>query len=216
MEIYSVLSDRAEENVTLQRRAHAIVDECVKIWNVPGEEERQKEVEGLIIAWTRYVGISAKEEKEWGKMLEEGVGDLCAGQDDQASLRAGMDELLTALLGLVSKSAAGMMGGGEGWSGQGKSGDGVQAPPVSLLPLLRSGDGVFLRQARTSKRLAEISDELKGSAVGEYVQAVEWLMGGMGMSSATAEQAKGYVEVAEWIEGVVEGIQRKWANGLGE
>jgi hypothetical protein len=215
MELYSAICDRAEENVTLHRRAYALVDECVKVWAVPGEEEREKEVEGLIIAWTRSVGVSSKDEEVWGKMLEDGVGDLCAGR--QQGLSVGMDQLLSALLSMLGQSVAGMMGGGEGWGGRNKSkADGISGPPVSLLPLLLSGNGVLLRQPRAMQKLDEVRDEVKGMAVGEYVQAVEWLMGGMCASGGAAEQAKGFFEVAEWIEGVVGGIHAKWGVGLGE
>jgi hypothetical protein len=215
MEIYSTLCDRAEENVTFQHRGRSLVDECVNVWNVPDEEERGKEIEGLIIGWTRSVGGPARDEAEWGRMLEEGVEDLCAGGNGQ--LGPAMEQLLGALLGMLGKAADGMMDGGEGWGALTKSRRaGVRAPPVSLLPLLNSSGGILLRQDRTIKRLAQIEDELKGTAVGEYVQAIEALMGGVGVGSAAAEQAKGYVEVAGWIEGVVSGIQAKWHDGLGE
>jgi hypothetical protein len=215
MEVYSAMCDRAEENVTLQRRVHMLLDECVRVWQVPGEEERQKEVEGIIIAWTRCVGVSITEEREWGRMLLEGISDLCAGRNPQADLGVGVEQLLTTLLGMLGKSVDGMMGGGEGYGSGRSNATGVKGPPVSLLPLLRAGNGFLLRRDRSVKKLAEVEDELKGTAVGEYVQAVDWLMGGVGVGSAAAEQAKGYVEVAGWIEEVVLAIQAKWGDGLG-
>lgn len=209
------MCDRAEQNLTLQRRVHQLLDECVKVWHVPGEEERQKEVEGLIIAWTRSVGVSSAEEREWGKMLEEGISDLCAGKSDQADLGLAMEQLLTTLLGMLGKSVDAMMGGGEGWGSGRSNSTGVKGPPVSLLPVLRSGNGFLLRRDQSVKKLAEVEDELKGIAVGEYVQAVDWLMGGVGVGSSAAEQAKGYVEVAAWIEEQILAIQAKWGDGLG-
>lgn len=201
LEVYSHLCEKAEENLTLQPRAQALVDECVKVWAVPGEFEREKEVEGVIIAWTRSVG--KRDEGVWGELLEEGVGDLCAG----GKRGMAMDNLLNALLAMLGKATEGLL------VDMAKPKTSIRAPPASILPLLLGGEGVFIDNEETKRRLAELTDEVKGGAVGAYVEAVGTYMGGMGGGS---ERVEGYRKVAEWIQGVVEGLRKNWGDGLGE
>ncbi len=190
-----------------------LVEKCREIWGIASRREKEKEVEGLIARWGESIGT--REETECGKSVAEGVKDLSFGLRESVPLPPVLASLLSVLLALLSTSITSIFP---------TTSVPPPPPPPSLLPILYAGSDVFLTTPEAARTLSELSDELKATAVGEYVAAVGHMMGGVGQNGDTVrktgqsgkdQMVEGFEKVAAWMEKEIVNVRKAWGGGLG-
>jgi hypothetical protein len=197
-EVYAHLTARAAASGS-GSGARELVEKCRSIWGIDSPREKEREAEHLVARWSESLGTA--DEIEWGRQLEDAVRILTADSN----------ELSKPLEGVLSKSLELL-------------GDSVEAifpstpfppdpPPVTLLPILLAGIDLFSKQPSFKHAVEELSDNIKGLAVQEYVVAAEQL-GGMGGSKG-GDSPERFEKVGGWIAKEIKNVQRSWGNGLG-
>lgn len=182
-------------------RTRDLVERCREIWGIASRRDKEKEIENIMPRWRESIGT--QEEAHWGKILGEAVKDLSHGISPDEQLPPVMSDLLNNLLSLVTSSVTAIF----------PSNSVPPRPSPSLLPLLNAAPQHFCSKVNGQQRLNDIVDELKGAAVGEYVQAVGNYTDGMG-GGESSSLVEGYEAVAKWIEKEVNDVRRVWGRGV--
>lgn len=162
-----------------------LVARCREIWGIGDERERDAEIESLVHQWGEAVGTP--DEMIWTVPLVEAIQDL----DHHASPSPALQNLSSNVLALLKPAVSSIF--------PLRSSIG---PPPSLIPLLSLQP--INSQPNVSKALDELSDELKGAAITEYVRVV-----GEMASTGTIE---GFERAADWIEQEISEIKRIWGS----
>ena len=197
-EVFVRLAARAGE-AGLGTRTRDLVEKCRSIWGIESRREKEKEAEQLIERWAETVGT--RDEIEWGHQLADTVRVLTTSSNEMPKA---LDELLGRLLEILGKAAENIFP---------TTSLPPARPPPSLLPILEAGGEVFFTRPRFKKAVEDLSDELKGLAVQEYVVAAEQL-GGMGGSTG-GDSPERFEKVGGWIEKELKNVRSSWGNGLG-
>ena len=171
------------------------MERCREIWGIESRREKEKEVQSVAQRWIDSIGTSS--ENEWGRNLAEGVRDLGESSDDLVVILEGV---LDKCLSMLEDSAKSIF-------------PTTDLPPsrpsTSVIQILTAGREIFFTQPQAKQRIDELSDELRGLAIGEYVVAAE-SMGGL-----NKESSEGLEKVARWIEKEITNIRVSWGQGLG-
>ncbi|WVR09258.1 hypothetical protein IAU60_006323 [Kwoniella sp. DSM 27419] len=211
VEVFGRLATKAGE-AGHSTRTRDLVERCRDVWGIASRREKEKEMEGLAKRWADSIG--SKEEVAHGRAVADGVKLMSYGQRPTDPLPPVMTDLLNTLMSLVTTSVQDIFP---------TTSAAVRPPPPSLLIIFNASPSSFTSQPQAAKTLENTSDELKGAAIGEYVQAVEHLTGGIGqpddglrMIGASGKDARveGFEKVALWMEKEVSGIKKAWGRGL--
>jgi len=197
-EVFARLAARASE-AGLGAKTRDLVEKCRSIWGIESRREKEKEAEQLIERWSEAVGT--QDEVEWGRQLADCVRILTSTSND---FPKSLDQLLSRLIEMLGKAAGKLFP---------TSSLPPDRPPPSLLPILNAGGEVFFQQPRFQKSVEDLSDEIKGLAVQEYVVAAEQL-GGMGGSTG-GDSPERFENVGGWIEREIRNVQASWGSSLG-
>lgn len=162
-----------------------LVGRCREIWGIGDERERDAEIEGLVHKWGESIGTA--DEMLWTVPLIDAVQDV----DATAPLSPALQHLVTTLLALLGPAVSTVF--------PLRSAPG---PPPSLLPLLSLEP--IKAQPQVVKTLDELSDELKGGAITEYVRVVGEM--------ASSGSIEGFERAADWIEQELSDIKRSWGS----
>jgi hypothetical protein len=162
-----------------------LVARCREIWGVGDERERDAEIEGLVHKWGESVGAS--DEMTWATPLVDAISDL--ELEHAADISPVLQHLVTTLLSLLAPVVSSIFPLQH-----------ATAPPPSLVPLLSLKQ--INAQPQVVKAFDELSDELKGHAITEYVTVIGEM--------ASAGTVDGFDRAAEWIEHEVIDIKRFW------
>ncbi|WWD20945.1 hypothetical protein CI109_105423 [Kwoniella shandongensis] len=212
VEIFGRLTQRAGE-AGHNPRTRDLVEKCREIWGISSRREKEKEMEGLLQRWGDSIGT--KDEVPLARLIAEGVKLMSFGLRDGDPLPPVLTELLGNLLSLATTSLPTIFPTTSGLP---------PSPPPSLLLIFNAASELFSAQPEAAKALENASDELKGGAVGEYVEAVEHLTGGIGQAddglrhigeSGKDSMVEGFEKVALWMENEIAGVKRVWGKGLG-
>lgn len=219
VEVFVRLSARVSERAGHNPRSHDLLDRCKDLWAVTGKKERESEMRALLPAWVHAIGTPR--EVDAARPLIDAVRDVSFALRASEPLPPGMEELLQHLLGIISSTMIEILP--------------VRTtppprPPPTVLPLFNAGRDAFLASPSAARRIAELSDELKGMAVSAYVTAAGDMMGGVngdmgsrnrytvmtgGNRSDKDSQIEGFEDLARWIEDEVSTVRKVWGNGLG-
>ena len=211
-EAFARLSIRAKE-VGSRSKARDLLQRCRDIWGIASRKEKEQELESMIPQWTKSIG--SREEPEWARIIAEGVQDLCFGLSKGDQLPSVLAEILDILLKMLSTAITSIFPITSLPS---------PAPPSSLSIILGAAPSVMLTRIQAVQTLAELTDELKAAAVGEYVVAVGQMMGGVGQDgqairkigqSGKDQMIEGFEDVAIWMEKSIVNVRKSWGDGLG-
>ncbi|OCF44431.1 cytoplasmic protein [Kwoniella heveanensis CBS 569] len=212
VEVFGRLATKAGE-AGHSTKTRDLVERCRDIWGIASRREKEKEMEGVIQRWGESIGT--RDEVSLARSVAEGVKLMSYGLREGDPLPPVMADLLSTLLSLATTSLQSIFP---------TTSAPIPAPPPSLLIIFNAAPSLFSAQPHTARILENSSDELKGAAIGEYVQAVEHLTGGIGQPDDTVRTigangkdslVEGFEKVALWMENEVRDIKRAWHKGLG-
>ncbi|KAK8843517.1 hypothetical protein IAR55_007177 [Kwoniella newhampshirensis] len=212
VEIFGRLAQRAGE-AGHNSRTRDLVERCREIWGISSRREKEKEMEGLLQRWGDSIGT--KDEVPLARIIADGVRLLSFGMREGDPLPPVLAELQGNLLSLATTSLPTIFPTTSGPP---------PSPPPSLLVIFNAASELFASQIETVKALENATDELKGAAIGEYVEAVEHLTGGIGQAddglrhigeSGKDSMVEGFEKVAMWMEKEISGVKKVWGKGLG-
>ncbi|ADV25829.1 cytoplasmic protein [Cryptococcus gattii E566] len=211
VEVFGRLATRAAE-AGHGSKTRDLLERCREVWGISSKREKEKEIEELIARWEGR--IATKEEFAIAKNIADGIGLIAIGLRPGDPLPAVLSQILNRLLEMASKSLASIFP---------TTSSTPLAPPPSLLLIFNSSPELFASQPEAAKVLDNLSDEIKASAIGEYVAAVENYLGGIGMSDAQILKigdsgkdsvVEGLEKVAAWMEKEVSNVKKVWGRGL--
>lgn len=211
-EVFARLTVRAGE-AGHNTKTRDLVEKCRDIWGIASRREKEKELEGLVVRWGESIGT--REEVECGRSVAEGVKDLSIGIADWDPLPPVLTSLLGELLALLSTYIVSIFP---------TTSVPPRTPPPSILPILSSTPDILLTSPQAVRTLSELSNEIKATAVGEYVSAVGHMMGGVGQDgdavrrtgeSGKDQMVEGFEKVAVWMDKEISGVRKAWGNALG-
>lgn len=212
VEVFARLTQKSGE-AGHNARNRDLVERCREVWGITSRREKERELEGVIKRWSDTIGT--REEIEWGKTVAEGVRDLLASMGSGEPLPPVLQALLGNLLALLKTSVGSIF-----------PLESICSPPSpSMLHILKTTGPALLAEAGAKKTIAELGDEIKGGAVGEYVMIAGDTMGGMdGMNGGAMRNVgdsgkdrvvEGFETAGRWIEEEIGSIRKIWGNGLG-
>nr|XP_018258943.1 cytoplasmic protein [Kwoniella dejecticola CBS 10117]OBR81101.1 cytoplasmic protein [Kwoniella dejecticola CBS 10117] len=214
IEVFGRLASKSAE-VGHSTKTRDLLEKCRDIWGIASRREKEKELESIIKRWGDTIGSGRQEEVQLSKNIAETVKLLSYGVRSNDPLSPILSELLSTLLSLINTSLLAIFP---------TTSSPPPAPPPSLLIIFNAAPTMFEGQPYAQKILGDASDELKGAAIGEYVQAVEYLTGGVGQqddglrqvgSSGKDKLIEGFENVAGWIYKEITDVKRVWGKGLG-
>ncbi|ORX38986.1 hypothetical protein BD324DRAFT_618118 [Kockovaella imperatae] len=180
-------------------RADELVEACRRIWIVPSRDELERELVTLHEQWRASLG--GKREIELARLMAPVIKDLeteLEGESSQA-----IRDLSDALYDLLAKAIESIF----------PITDIPPArPPASLLYLFAAGQDIFFNLGESI--LIDLSDQIKGAAVQEYVMVAQAML-----SSTPVHEHQGvdhFAKVATWIEREVINVKKSWGSGLGD
>ncbi|WWC91481.1 uncharacterized protein L201_006427 [Kwoniella dendrophila CBS 6074] len=213
IEVFGRLASKSAE-VGHSTKTRDLLEKCRDIWGIASRREKEKELESILQRWGNSIGT--KDEMNLAKNISESVKLMSYGLRPGDPLSPVLSELLSTLLSLVTTSLPTIFP---------TTSSPPPAPPLSLLLIFNAAPELFSSQPYSQKILENASDELKGSAIGEYVQAVEYLTGGIGQqddglrsvgTSGKDKLVEGFENVAAWIYKEITDVKKVWGKGLGE
>nr|XP_019009601.1 cytoplasmic protein [Kwoniella pini CBS 10737]OCF48382.1 cytoplasmic protein [Kwoniella pini CBS 10737] len=214
IEVFGKLASKSAE-LGHSTRTRDLLEKCRDIWGIASRREKEKELETIIGRWGETIGTGRQEEIQLSKNIAETVKLLSYGVRPSDPLSPILSELLSTLLSLINTSLLAIFP---------TTSSLPPAPPPSLLIIFNAAPALFEGQSHAQKVLENTSDELKGAAIGEYVQAVEYLTGGVGQqddglrkvgSSGKDKLIEGFENVAGWIYNEIINVKKVWGKGLG-
>ncbi|WRT68812.1 uncharacterized protein IL334_005792 [Kwoniella shivajii] len=212
VEVFGRLAQKSGE-AGHSTRTRDLVEKCRDIWGIASRREKEKEMEGILRRWGDSIGT--RDEVPLAKTVADGVRLMSYGLRKGDPLPPVLAELLSTVLSLVTTSLPTIFP---------TTSSAPPAPPPSLLLIFNAAPDLFAAQSHTQRILENASDELKGAAIGEYVQAVEYLTGGVGQqddglrsvgTSGKDKLVEGFENVAAWINKEITDVKRVWGKGLG-
>jgi len=207
--VFATLLRRAAEGGNTIRAAE-LLEACQNIWEVESRAEKEREVEGLCRRWQDSFGTDA--EVENGNRLARAVADLAEAVMPSEPLPRILDHIRSVLLDQLSKSLHAIFP---------TTALPPPSPPPSLIPLFAAAPSILLRSRESAKALTELSEELQGAAVGEYVMAAsEMGVHQCPLGTRTGESGKDVVVeafemLAAWVNDEVSNVHKAWGTGLG-
>ncbi|WVQ64082.1 uncharacterized protein L199_002241 [Kwoniella botswanensis] len=213
IEVFGRLASKSVEVVGHTTKSRDLLERCRDIWGIASRREKEKELEIVLKRWGDSIGT--KEEVGYAKSISESVKLMSYGIRLGDPLSPILSELLSTLLSLLTTSLPTIFP---------TTSNPPPSPPPSLLIIFNSAPELFEAQPYAQKIIDNASDELKGAAIGEYVQAVEYLTGGVGQqddglrtvgSDGKDKLVEGFENVARWILKEVTDVKRVWGKGIG-
>lgn len=211
VEVFGRLAARAAE-AGHGSKTRDLLERCREVWGISSKREKEKEIEEIIARWEGSIGT--REELSIAKNIADGIGLISVGLRPGDPLPAVLSQVLKRLLDMASKSLANIFP---------TTSSVPPAPPPSLLLIFNSSPELFASQPEATKVLDRLSDEIKGSAIAEYVAAVNNYLGGVGMrddqilkvgDSDKDPVVEGLEKVAMWMEREVSNVKKIWGRGL--
>lgn len=211
VEVFGRLAARAAE-AGHGSKTRDLLERCREVWGISSKREKEKEIEEIIARWEGSIGT--REELSIAKNIADGIGLIAVGLRPGDPLPAVLSQVLKRLLDMASKSLANIFP---------TTSSVPPAPPPSLLLIFNSSPELFASQPEATKVLDRLSDEIKGSAIAEYVAAVNNYLGGVGMlddqilkvgDSDKDPVVEGLEKVATWMEREVSNVKKIWGRGL--
>nr|XP_019047884.1 cytoplasmic protein [Kwoniella bestiolae CBS 10118]OCF26814.1 cytoplasmic protein [Kwoniella bestiolae CBS 10118] len=213
VEVFGRLATRSVEVVGHSTKSRDLLERCRDIWGIASRREKEKELEVTLKRWGDSIGT--KDEVNYAKSIAESVKLMSYGIRPGDPLSPILSELLSTLLSLLTTSLPTIFP---------TTANPPPSPPPSLLIIFNAAPELFEAQPHCQRIIDNASDELKGAAIGEYVQAVEYLTGGVGQqddglrtvgSNGKDKLVEGFENVAKWILKEVGDVKRVWGKGVG-
>ena len=210
-QVFARLNSRANEAGNTPQ-AKDLIERCREIWGIESRRGKERELEALVPRWGNSIGT--REEVELGHLIVEAVSDIAPHIGPKEDLPPIITKLHGDLMALLADSVSSIFPTSS-----------VPPPPPnpSVLPILRAAPELLDRPP-ASKALQDLSDEVKGQAVSEYVMAMShYGLSGMGepngnghvSESGKDAQVAAFEEIAEWMDKEVSTVRKVWRDGLG-